>query len=89
MKTFEIISIINNCKYDSFKFIIISNPHGKDSNLLGSGIEIKKIREIIENKFGKENEELHKFNLDKNENYDKENEGNNIHAIRIFSKKVL
>ena len=43
----------NNLNYFSnVKFLIISNPHGKESDLIGSGIELKKIEEILYNKFG-------------------------------------
>jgi hypothetical protein len=44
-------------KGDSCKIFIISNPHGKASNLESSRIDLNKIEEIFQNKFGIENKD--------------------------------
>ena len=54
---------------DSFKCLIISNPHGENSDLYGSGIELKKIEEILQNKFGLENKNKYEFILNANIRY--------------------
>ncbi len=33
----------NKDKYDTCKFIFLSNPHGKNSDLVSDGIELSKI----------------------------------------------
>ena len=42
--------ILNKC--NSYKFLVIFNPHGKTSNLIGSGVELNEIENIINDKFG-------------------------------------
>ena len=59
----------NNDKYDTSKILIISNPHGKNSDLVSNGIELRKIEEKFENKFGKENKNQYEYILEKNKNY--------------------
>ena len=56
---------------EACRFFIISNPHGKNSNLSGSKIELKKIEEILQNKFGLENKDKYKDILKINEKYEK------------------
>ena len=56
-------------KYDTCKFLIISNPHGKDSKFIQTGVELKEIEKILEQKFGSDNKDQYQFILDKNEKY--------------------
>ena len=51
------------------KFLIISNPHGKGSSLIETGIELKRIKGFIEKKFGVKNKALYSYYLKKNEQY--------------------
>ena len=62
LKTME-INISNSM--ETCKFLIISNPHGK-GDYIGSGIELRKLEEIIEKKFGKNNIDQYKDIIDKN-----------------------
>ena len=71
LKTLEINKKKNNVLNDTCKFLIISNPHGENSNIIKTGIEKKRIKEILEEEFGKENEEQYQFILKYNDNYDK------------------
>ena len=74
-KTKEIIVKPNNDEkqnyyaFNTVKFLIISNPHGKNSDLVGSGIELKKISEILKKKFGEKNKQ-YKDILDINKKYE-------------------
>ena len=78
LKTFEMSLIKDNDQFETSKFLIISNPHGRDSNLLGSGIELKKIKEIIENEFGINKNHMYQYILDINDNYQISNYDGNI-----------
>ena len=69
VKTLEIETRTNKDKYDPCKFLIISNPHGIYSDLVSNGIELKKIEEILKDKFGKENKNQYEYILEKNKNY--------------------
>ena len=72
LKTLEIRPKSNNLdiwKKGICRFFIIENPHGKMSNLVGSGIELKKIEHILEQNFGSENKSQYEFILKKNEKY--------------------
>ena len=72
LKTLEIRPKSNNLdiwKKGICRFFIIENPHGKMSNLVGSGIELKKIEQILEQNFGSENKSQYEFILKKNEKY--------------------
>ena len=71
LKTLEINKKRNNELNDTCKILIISNPHGKNSNIIRTGIEKKRIKEILEEEFGKENEEQYQFILKHNDNYHK------------------
>ena len=68
LKTLEINKKRNNGLNDTCKFLIISNPHGENSNIIRTGIEKKRIKEILEEEFGKENEEQYQFILKHNDN---------------------
>ena len=70
IKSFEISKKDESEKYNTFKFLIISNPHGNKSKLIGSGIELKKIEEIIEKELGKENKDKYEYILEKNNKYE-------------------
>jgi len=69
VKTLELNINKNKNKFDTFKFIIISNPHGR-GNLIDSGIDLIEIKEILENDFGLENKEQYQYYLDKNDQYE-------------------
>ena len=56
-------------KGDSCKIFIISNPHGKTSNLESSRIDLNKIEEILQNKFGIENKSKYEHFLNINNQY--------------------
>ena len=69
----------NYYAFNKVKFLIISNPHGKESELIGSGIELKKISEILNKKFGEKNRAQYKDILDINKKYeDDEGKGTGI-----------
>ena len=73
IKTFEIIIEPKrkyNYAFNTVKFLIISNPHGKGSELIGSGIELKKISEILNKKFSNENKKKYEYILDINKKYE-------------------
>ena len=74
LKTLEINKKKSKEINDTCKLLIISNPHGKSSELVETGIEKKRIKEILEEEFGKENEDQYKFILDHNDKYQKINE---------------
>ena len=74
LKSFE---IQNNCneniefnlnKSNSYKFLVIFNPHGKESNLIGSGIELNEIEKIINDKFGQNSNQC-QFVIENNKKY--------------------
>ena len=69
VKTLEIESRSNKENYDPCKFLIIANPHGKSSDLISNGIELKKINNILEKKFGVGNKNQYEYILDKNKKY--------------------
>ena len=69
LKTLEFPRVSAEGYINRIKILIISNPHGKSSDFIGSGIELKKIKEILEQNFGKKNKLLEDI-LIKNEMYD-------------------
>ena len=64
LKTYKIClrSITNEFK--TCDFFIISNTHGKYSNLIQTGIELAKIEEILKGTFGPENKSQYQHILD-------------------------
>ena len=68
LKTHEMT--IKSSAFKQCKFLIISNPHGKGSELIGSGIELKKIKEILMKNFGKNNENQFKKIIEINDKYE-------------------
>ena len=57
---------LNKC--NTYKFLVISNPHGKHADLIGSGIELNEIEKIIDDKFGKNSKQC-EFIIKKNKKY--------------------
>ena len=70
LKTLEIIKKKSKQINDTCKLLLISNPHGKNSELFGSGIDTDNIEKILEEEFGKNNKEQYKFILDQNKKYE-------------------
>ena len=70
LKTLEIIKKKSKQINDTCKLLLISNPHGKNSELFGSGINIDNIEKILEEEFGKNNKEQYNFILERNNKYE-------------------
>jgi hypothetical protein len=68
LKTHEMT--IKSSAFKQCKFLIISNPHGKGSELIGSGIELKKIKEILMKNFGENNENQFEKIIEINDKYE-------------------